>query len=199
MIAQAETGLKNAQKDYDRFTSLYKQQSASAKELDNVTMQYSAAKSGLETARQMRNEANAMLSYNNLIAPFNGIITQKSIDAGSMANPGMPILTIERKGSYQVSASVPENSINQVQQGARAMVRISAIDKTINGTIMQVNQSSQFTGGQYIIKVSIPENEKAGLYAGMYANVSIPIKQAAKVKEGNDEIMIPLNCIEHKR
>lgn len=197
-IAQAETAFKNAQKDYDRFTVLYQQQSASAKEMDNIAMQLSAAKAGLESARQMRNEANAMLSYTSLTAPFEGIVTQKTLDAGSMANPGMPILTIERKGSYQVSASVPESAVAQVKQGGTALISISAINKTIKGTIAQVNQSSAYTGGQYIIKVSIPDDEKTGLYAGMYANVAIPVKQNIATTAGSDQVMVPLASIEHK-
>ncbi|MFI5137826.1 MAG: efflux RND transporter periplasmic adaptor subunit [Sphingobacteriales bacterium] len=198
MIAEATAALKNAQKDYDRFTALYQQQSASAKELDNVTLQYSSAKAKLEEAKQMRNEVNAMLKYTSLTAPFGGTVTQKTADAGSMASPGMPLLTIEQSGSYQVSATVPENSISQIQQGTTVMVTVSAIDKTIKGSIVQINQSSQFTGGQYVIKVSIPDNEKSGLHAGMYASVAIPVKQAAKSKTGDDQIMVPLSCIEHK-
>src|SRR5665647_163837 len=198
MIAEAQAALSSAQKDQERFTTLYKQQSATAKELDNVTLQYSAAKARVEGARQMRNEVNAMLGYTSLTAPFSGIVTQKLADAGSMASPGMPILTIEQSGSYQVSAAVPENTINQIKQGATAIVTIKAIDKTIKGTVTQINQSSQFTGGQYIIKVSIPDNEKTGLYAGMYANVSIPVKEAIAVKTTGNAVMVPLSSIEHK-
>jgi RND family efflux transporter MFP subunit len=198
MIAEAQAALSSAQKDYDRFTILYKQQSATAKELDNVTLQYSAAKSRLEGAKQMRNEVNAMLAYTSLTAPFAGIITQKLADAGSMASPGMPILTIEQSGSYQVSASVPENTINQIHQGSEAIVTIKAVDKTIKGTVTQINQSSQYTGGQYIIKVAIPDKDKTGLYAGMYANVVIPLKEAVAVKVTGNSVMVPLSSIEHK-
>ena len=197
-ISEAMAGVKSAQKDFDRFTVLYNQQSATAKELDNVTLQYSAAKSRLEGARQMRNEANAMLGYTSLTAPFSGTVTQKLADAGSMANPVMPILTIEQSGSYQVSASVPENVINQIHQGAEAIVTIRSIDKTIKGTVNQINPSSQFTGGQYIIKVSIPDKDKTGLYAGMYANVSIPVKENVAVKTTGNAVMVPLSSIEYK-
>ncbi|HTI58720.1 efflux RND transporter periplasmic adaptor subunit [Mucilaginibacter sp.] len=198
MIAQAEAAYSNAKKDYERFSTLYKQQSASAKELENVTLQYTAAKSGLETAKQMRNEANAALNYTNLTAPFDGIVTQKAADAGNMASPGMPILTIERAGSYQVRASVPESSIGQIKQGKTATVFVKAIGKTISGKITEVSQSSQFSGGQYLIRVSIPDSEKAGLYGGMYADVSIPVKSSAKDKTTGDEVMVPLGCIEKK-
>ncbi|MFB9843579.1 efflux RND transporter periplasmic adaptor subunit [Mucilaginibacter ginsenosidivorans] len=198
MIAQAEAAYSNAKKDYERFSALYKQQSASAKELENATLQYTAAKSGLETAKQMRNEANAILNYTNLTAPFDGIVTQKAADAGNMVNPGMPILTIERTGSYQVRASVPESSIGQIKQGENATVSVRAIGKTISGKITEVSQSSQFSGGQYLIRVNIPDNEKAGLYGGMYANVSIPVKGSGKVKTGSDVVMVPLGSIEKK-
>ena len=146
----------------------------------------------------MRNEVNAMLGYTTLTAPFSGIVTQKLADAGSMASPGMPILTIEQSGSYQVSAAVPENTINQIKQGTEAIVTIKAIDKTIRGTVTQINQSSQYTGGQYIIKISIPDKDKTGLYAGMYANVAIPVKEAVAVTTAGNAVMVPLSSIEYK-
>ncbi len=198
MIAEAQAALNNAQKDYDRFTVLYKQQSATAKELDNVTLQYNSAKSRLEAAKQMRNEVNASLGYTSLTAPFSGIVTQKLGEAGSMANPGTPILTIEQSGSYQVSASVPENIINQIHPGAEAIVTIKSIDKTIKGTVVQINPSSQFTGGQYIIKVNIADADKKGLYAGMYAAVSIPMKEPVAVTTAGNAVLVPLSSIEHK-
>lgn len=197
MIAQADAGYKNALKDYDRFTVLYKQQSASAKELDNVTLQYQSAKSALEAAKQQRAEVNAMLSYTNLTAPFAGTITQKMADAGSMANPGMPLLTIEQSGSYQVSASVPESDISLVREGTAVNVSIGAINKTIHGTVAQIDPSSQNTGGQYIIKVHIPDNEKQGLFAGMYTNLTIPIAQL-KTNSISEQVMVPLSAIEYK-
>ncbi|RKR85749.1 RND family efflux transporter MFP subunit [Mucilaginibacter gracilis] len=197
MIAQADAAFKNAQKDYDRFTALYKQQSASAKELDNVTLQYQAAKSGLEAAKQQRNEVNAMLGYTNLTAPFAGTITQKMMDAGSMANPGMPLLTIEQSGSYQVSALVPESEISLINEGLPVTITIDAIHKTINGKIVQIDPSSAQSGGQYQIKIHIPDNEKQGLFAGMYANVAITVTQAIKTKSA-DQVMVPVSAIEYK-
>ena len=199
MINEAEASLKNAQKDYDRFSVLYQQQSATAKELDNVTLQLNSSKLRLEAEKQMRNEVNAQLSYTNLTAPFSGIVIQKLADAGSMASPGMPIVTIEQTSSYQVSASVPESNIKLINPEAEAILSISAIGKTIKGKVTQINQSSQFSGGQYIIKISIPDNDKNGLYAGMYVNVTIPLKQAAVASDGDKaEVLVPLASIENK-
>ena len=46
-ILQATAGFNNAKKDYDRFVNLFKQQSASQKELDDMTARYEMAKAGL--------------------------------------------------------------------------------------------------------------------------------------------------------
>lgn len=198
MIAEAEAAMKSAQKDYDRFTILYKQQSASAKELDNITLQYNAMKAKTEAARQMRNEINAMLAYTNLTAPFAGIVTQKLADAGNMASPGMPIVTIEQSGTYQITAAVPETEIKQIKPGEVVTVTIKSIDKTFKGKISQINESSQFTGGQYLIKISIPESEKKGLYAGMYANISLLSLQKTETAVASDAVLVPLSAIVNK-
>jgi len=198
MISEAEASYNNAKKDQDRFNNLYKQQSASAKELDNINLQYNSAKSRLEAAKQMRNEVSAMMSYAQLTAPFSGIVSQKMMDAGSMASPGMPILTIEQAGVLQVSASVPENNIQQLQLGSNATVQIQSADKTFQSTISQINPSSQFTGGQFIVKIKIPESAQKGLYAGMYANINIPLKNAINTTTNEDAVLVPLTAIENK-
>ena len=193
MIAEAEGAYATAEKDYDRFNNLYKEQSATAKELDNATLQYSSAKARVNAAKQMRSEVNANLSYSSLTAPFSGVVTQKLAEVGSVASPGMPILTIEQDGILQVSASIAESDISNIHLGDVARVQIKSTGKWLEGKINQLNPSSQFTGGQYIIKISIPETAKEDLYAGMFASVSIPGKNATQVK--TDVALVPLSSI----
>lgn len=196
MVAEAETALIDAQKDRERFAELYKQQSASSKELENATLHYNSVKSKTEAARQMKKEVEAMLSYTNLKAPFSGVITEKSMDAGSMANPGMPILVVEQTGTYQVKASVSESDIGQVKEGAEAEVVIKSTGKTIKGRVSEVSPSSQFSGGQYVITISIPQAEQDGLYAGMSVNVAIA--STAYSSALNNTVTVPTAAIVHK-
>ncbi len=192
-IHEAEASYNAAQKDLDRFNNLYKQQSATAKELDNVTLQYKSAKARVDAAKEMRNEVNAMLSYSSLTAPFSGVVTQKLVEVGSIANPGMPILTIEQTGILQVAASVAESDISNIQVGDIAQMQIKSTGKMFQGKITQLNPSSKFTGGQFIIKISIPETEKKDVYSGMFVTVTIPTK---KIKQHTEEnIMIPISAI----
>ena len=196
MIAEAEGAYASAQKDFDRFNNLYNQQSATAKELDNATLQYNSAKARVAAAKQVRSEVSANLSYSSLTAPFSGVVTQKLAEVGNIANPGMPVLTIEESNIFQVSAAIAEPDISNIHLGDVAVIRIKSSGKTFDGKVIQVNPSSQFTGGQYIIKIGIPGEAKNDVYAGMFASVTIPQKDTTRVK--TDVTLVPLSAIIHR-
>jgi RND family efflux transporter MFP subunit len=193
MIAEAEGAYGSAQKDYDRFNNLYQQQSATAKELDNATLQFNSAKARLTAAKEMKSEVNANLTYSSVTAPFTGIVTQKLAEVGSIASPGMPILTVEQDGIFQVSASIAESDISNIRLGYIAHVHLKSTGKSFDGEIVQINPSSQFTGGQYIVKISIPTTARKDIYAGMFASVSIPTKDIQRVK--SDVVLVPSSAI----
>lgn len=192
MVSEAESALQDAKKDYDRYTVLFKQQSASQKELENITLHYNAVKSKAEVARQMQNEADAMLGYTNLTAPFAGVVTQKNLDAGSMANPGVPILVIEQSGRFQVNTSVTEADIGQIKSGSDAQIFVESVGKTFRGQVSEVSPSSQMSGGQYQVKIRIPDSEDNGLHSGMYAKITIEV---SKPGTGNYNVIVPVSAI----
>jgi RND family efflux transporter MFP subunit len=194
IINEAESALKDAKKDYERFEELYKKQSASEKEFENATLHYYSAKAKVEAAQQMKNEADAQLVYTNLVAPFSGVITQKNINEGSMANPGVPILTLEQPDGYHVRAFVSENEVGKLKKGMPAAVTIKSNRKHFTGNISEISPSSQFSGGQYQIKIIVPAIENSGLFSGMYVNVNIPVN----TDSGIQSLFVPASAIIHK-
>jgi RND family efflux transporter MFP subunit len=194
MVTEAEAALTDAQKDYERYDELYKKQSASTKEFENARLHYASVKAKAEAARQMKNEADAMLAYTNLVAPFSGVITQKNIDEGSMANPGMPLLLLEQEGDYHVKASVSEGEVGNLKVGMEAEVTVKSTGRSFEGKITEISPSSQFNGGQFQIKVTVPVAEKSGLFSGMSVNASIAA--------GNSSVdlspLVPASAIVHK-
>lgn len=193
MVAEAEAALIDAKKDYERYGELYEQQSASVKEFENITLHYNSVKAKTEAARQMQREAEAMLAYSNLTAPFSGVVTQRNADEGSMANPGMPILVLEDMGSYQVNTFVSEKDISRVKTGAAAEVTIKSTGQKIKGIVSEVSPSSRMNGGQYLVKVRINQHDNQELFAGMYAHVSIS-SSAADARE-EERLMIPSEAL----
>jgi RND family efflux transporter MFP subunit len=178
MIAEAEAAAKNAQKDFERYKVLRSQNSVSDKELENIALQNTSMQAKVQVAKQQLREVNANLSYSNITAPFSGTVTQKMMDEGSMANPGMPILTVEQNGELQVVAAVPENYIQYVKVGDNVKVDLKSVDASFDGKITELSPSASNSGGQYAMKIAIPTKDKGNLKPGMYANILIPNKLA---------------------
>ncbi|MFX0557880.1 efflux RND transporter periplasmic adaptor subunit [Maribacter sp. CXY002] len=173
-ITEATAAYSIAEKDFNRYKALFEENSATQKELDDITANHNMAKARLESAKQMRKEVDAQLSYANIRAPFSGVVTNTFIKEGDMANPGMPLLEVEAPGNFQVMAMVPESEIQQIKNDVEVDVHINAINSVIKGKVSEVSTSAKNTGGQYMVKVVLDKtNEK--LLSGMYATVQFPL------------------------
>ena len=192
-ITQAAAGYNSAKKDYDRFVILLGQKSASQKEMDNVTTQFEMAKAGLEAAKQMKNEVMAQFSYANLAAPFAGTVTSTMAKEGDMANPGIPLMTIEGNTKLQAIVMVSESEISQIKNGMPADIIVKSLDQSFKGRVIEVSSSAKNTGGQYIVKLSL-ENASQSILSGMFANVVFPIEKPA-VETKSAMVLVPKKAI----
>ena len=189
-ITEATAAFNNAQKDYNRFKNLFADNSASQKELDDMTANFEMAKARLEAANQMKNEINAQFTYSNITAPFSGIITSKNVEAGNMANPGVPLLSIETPGNFEVMAMVPESEISEIKSGTTVNVLVKSINQTIKGKVKEVSTSAKNTGGQYLVKIDL-DKTNANILSGMFTTVQFPIERKAK----SAMVLIPNDAI----
>lgn len=189
-ITEATAAYKNAEKDYKRFQNLFAENSASQKEMDDMTAHYEMAKARLEAANQMKNEVSAQFSYVNIRAPFSGVVTNKFIEVGDMANPGMPLVAMEAPGSFEVLSIVPESEISHVKDGVKVEVAVKALDETVLGTVTEVSSSAKNTGGQYLVTVVLDKTE-ADILSGMYATVKFPVERKVK----SQRVLIPNSAV----
>jgi RND family efflux transporter MFP subunit len=189
-INEATAAFNSAQKDYNRFKNLFVDNSASQKEMDDMTANFEIAKARLESANQMKNEINAQFTYSNITAPFSGTITSKNVEAGNMANPGMSLISIETQGHFEVMAMVPETEISAIKKGTTVDVLVKSISKTIKGKVTEVSTSAKNTGGQYLVKIDLDKTE-INVLSGMFTTVQFPVEQKAK----SAMVLIPTEAI----
>ena len=179
-IMEATAAYANAEKDYTRFKNLFADNSASQKELDDMTAHYKMAKARLEGAQQMKNEIGAQFSYSNIRAPFDGIITNKFIDAGAMANPGVPLIAMEAPDAFEVIAAVPENEISLIKSNAEVNIVVKSLDTILKGVVVEISTSAKNTGGQYLVKIAV-EKTTTPILSGMYTTVQFPVEKKLDV------------------
>ena len=201
-ILQATAGYNNAKKDYDRFVNLFKQQSASQKELDDMTARYEMAKAGLEGAKQMRNEVMAQFSYSNITAPFAGVVTNTFVKEGDMANPGMPLVSIEGASRLQVTAMVSESDITAIKKGMAVKVLVKSSNESLSGKVSEISLSAKNTGGQYLVKINLDKTDSSVL-SGMFVNVQFPVantihpsdSEQAKQTKTSEKVLVPESAL----
>ena len=193
-ISQAQANFNIAQKDYNRFKNLYDSQSASQKELDDMTARMEMARANLNAAQQMRNEIRSQYSYANIAAPISGVVTQKYVNTGDMANPGMPLLTIEAQGTIQAQVLVSEAYINQIKSGMPVKVIQKSNGKELEGQVAEISLSAAQTGGQYVVKVNVQGKE---LLPGMYVNVIFPVEKVATQTASSTSVSVPNEALVH--
>ena len=189
-ITEATAAFNNAQKDYNRFKNLFADNSASQKEMDDMTANFEMAKARLESANQMKNEVNAQFTYSNITAPFSGTVTSKNVEAGNMANPGVPLISIETPGAFEVMAMVPESEISAIKKGTTVDVLVKSINQTIKGKVTEVSTSAKNTGGQYLVKIDLDKTE-ANILSGMFTTVQFPVERKAKTAM----VLVPTEAI----
>lgn len=190
-ITEANAAYKNTEKDYNRFKNLFADQSASQKEMDDMTANFEMAKARLEAANQMKNEVNAQFAYTNIRAPFNGVVTNKFIEKGAMANPGMPLIAVENPGAFEVVAMVPESEISQIKSGSTVNVQVKALNKSLKGKVTEVSTSAKNTGGQYLVKAILDKTD-AKILSGMFVTVLFPVE---KTNAATNMVLIPTESL----
>lgn len=189
-ITQAKTAFANAEKNYNRFKNLFASSSISQKEMDDMTTNYQMAKAAFVSAKQLKNEINAQFAYVNITAPFSGIVTSKNIDNGDMANPGVPLISLETPKDFEVLAMVPESEISKIKNGTAVNVLVKSINKTIKGKVSEVSTSAKNTGGQFLVKINL-EQTNASILSGMFATVQFPIEKS----KASSVVLIPNDAI----
>lgn len=194
-LQEALAALENAERDEARFRSLFQSQSVSAKELENVQLHYRSMQARVASVREMLKEIEVSMQYTRLRAPWAGVVTRVLSDAGTMASPGMPLLVVEQAGKLQVSATLAETDVAKVQTGDSAEITVKSAGVTTVGSITAVSPSSAATGGQYLVKVMLPDSVQGKLFPGMYAHLFLPGKGGEEPGRVVPNPMVPREAI----
>lgn len=190
-IVEVSAGLKNAEADYNRMSALYETKSATKKELDDITTNLDMMKARLNAANKAKVEVEEMMSYANIRAPYSGVVTNLFVDAGDMANPGMPLLAVEAPGLFEVITRIPESEIDLITKNDTVYVNVKSCEKKVKGLVSGVSTSSRLSGAQFETKVLLmPDDQQLQeLRSGMFAQVEMTKGNEKKIMVSQDIIV----------
>lgn len=170
---QAVALRQQAEADLKRLTTLFEQKILSQAEFDNAQARARVAIAGVA-------EAETMLGYTKVTAPFAGVITRKHADVGDLATPGKPLLEMEDSTALRLEADVPEAVVGKLTLGDKLPVRISVVGKEQEGIVSEIAPAADPNSRTFLVKLDLPST--AGLRAGQFGRVAMPVGETAALR-----------------
>lgn len=192
-LSAAEQNRLLSETTYNRFKNLYDEKALSLQELDKIETQKKVAAIEYERVQEMVRrteaglaEANVFQGYKDIVSPIDGVVTGKFIDPGTMAMPGMPLLTIEDTSLYRLEAEIDESLAGQITPGMDVEVEISALNAKLQGSVSETVPAVDPRTRTFKIFISLPPEMQ--LKSGLFARVRIPVGQ-------QEVVMIPASAV----
>ena len=173
-ITAADSDLALAEATFKRYQTLYDKKSVSPQEFDEVKARYQGAQARRDMARAGQSQAKAALQqahtalgYTRILAPFDGIVTEKKADVGMLASPGVPIFTVEDLRRYRLEATINETDLRYVRMGEQIAVVIDSVgDKEFKGRVVEIVPAADSASRSFLVKIEMPSDPalRSGLF-----------------------------------
>jgi len=199
--ATAKSAFDAQQKVYDSRKTLFQQGAIPRRDLDLAEVAFLQARSQNEQAQKQLADlqrlgkeealraaqgsrlsaeghmlgAEAQLSYSRITSPIDGVVTDRPLYEGDLANANQPILTVMNTSRLIAKAHIPQSEAAVLKVGNPAELRISGLEATIKGRVSLVSQA--LDPGSTTIEVWVEASKPdPALKPGMSVEVSMTAK-----------------------
>jgi membrane fusion protein, multidrug efflux system len=190
-LAHAQANLEIQHLTYQRLQSVWQSDPRLIARQD-VDIAYSKFEEAKANVAQLR----AMESYTRIVAPFDGVITERFVDPGALihaggqqsatapmqgsARPGgaaAPVVSMARLDKLRIYVYVPQAEVDFVYDGMPATVNVQGFDgKRFSGKVTRYAHSLDLATRTMLTEVDL-ENPQRKLFPGMYANVTLVLER----------------------
>lgn len=204
MLAQNQATLRQTQASRDlakvtndRDSTLVKQGWVTSQQgdTDRLTLeaQHAAvgvAQSNIEAQQALIRVLRQQKAYQSVIAPFDGIITQRNVDAGSLVQSGSTFMfTLMQSDVIRVQVYVPQDAAPGIAAGVEAVVRVPENpDRAFPGKVTRFAHALAPGTRTLLTEIDVP-NPDGALSPGMYVNVELHIPRK------NPSVIVPADAL----
>lgn len=198
-LRQAQADVKTAQANYhlaqitaNRWRNLWKTDSVSKQETDEKISNEQATAAILMSARANRDRLRELVSFERVLAPFDGIIMSRTTDIGRLINAGssgpVPLFRIVQSDPLRVFIRVPEYFSGNVVKGITAELTFPQFPgKIYTATLLDTAEAIDSISRTLLVQFKI-NNAKYELLAGSYAQVHIKLPAI-------NSVILPVNTL----
>jgi multidrug efflux pump subunit AcrA (membrane-fusion protein) len=200
-VTSAQAQLHLAEVTHQRYAGLLEKKSVSRQEYDEAEARLNSARAAAEMAAARKSQAEAKrgqadsqiasarigLGYAKILAPFAGLVTERMLDPGSLATPGVPILSLDQAGVYVMEAAVPESRLRSVKTGQQVTVRIDALAESFSGQVSEIVPALDASSRTFTAKIALPRNAK--LRSGLFGRATFTANARQALTVAADAVM----------
>ena len=172
-LDQAQAVREQTGKDIERFKKLLAQNAVTQQEFDGVQSRFRVAEATVK-------EAEAMLGYTKVMAPFDGIVTVKRADVGDLAAPGKPLLELEDPTALRLEADVPEALLDRIKLNNKLGVRVPSASLSLEATVSEISPAADPVSRTSRVKLDLPAVQ--GLRSGQFGRVAVPVAEVIALR-----------------
>jgi RND family efflux transporter MFP subunit len=186
-LRQSEATRDLAQSDYDRDKGLYEKAVIPKSEFDVTNMRLRTSTADVAAKQQALHDAQVSLTYTVIHSPYDGVIIDKLSDVGDMAAPGKPLLSMYESGRLWLEAAVPEEQSADLHIGKTYKVRLDAMDKAMEGRLVEVVPSADPSSRTITARVTIPYADN--IFPGTFGRMYLPTGERLRTMVPNQAIL----------
>ena len=195
-LATAQANLELAQITRDRYQGLLTKHAVAQQDVDNAVGTYNANKAVVDADLANVQRYAALVSFEKVYAPFDGVITARNTDIGDLINSGSStaprtdLFDIAQPGTLRVYVNVPEEYWRGVKPGETAaeIVLAEFPGERFPGKLVRTAEAINATTRTLLTEIDVP-NPKGTLLTGAYAEVHL------KIPGQGSAFLIPVNTL----
>ena len=190
-LAAAKAIHKEEAENLHRQQTLYDDGWIAKARLDTAIAGHEAARSQTRARGAALDLKRRDLKHAVLRAPFDGVISKKSIEAFEEIAAGQPIFELNGEGEFKVTLRVPPTLIDRIRQGERVTVRFpSQPDLTLTGVVTEIGARAE-EANAFPVTVLLQEHSEL-IRAGLSAEVVFDFSSQTADSGG---VMVPMTAI----
>jgi RND family efflux transporter MFP subunit len=201
-LQQARSNLLTAQANLElaaitkgRYQGLLKTNAVSQQDVDNAVGTYNANKAIVEADQAAVEQYTALVSFEKIYAPFDGVITARNTDIGDLINSGSAggvktdLFHISQPGTLRVYVNVPEEYSRGVKGGMTADLALAEFPgRKFQGKLVRTADAINMTTRTLLIEIDV-DNPAGTLLTGSYAEVHLQVPTQAST------FLLPVNTL----
>ena len=167
---------------------------ASQAQVDAAKSSLAAAQQQLQVAKADQQHYAALSDYATIVAPYDGMVTWRYADTGSLvqagtSSGGLPVVTVAQVDVLRLRIPVPESLAAKIKVGDSAEVRVQATGERFTGKVTRFTGALDPSTRTMQAEIDVP-NPKYALQPGMYADVKL------EANSRPDALTIPITAIQ---